>query len=229
MATAILSDLLSTCPSQEECGVGSGHRRRWDRGEEVPLPPLLEQLFTAESLAEAGLARPSADAAASTAEVRTMDGTRRRRTRDRARQQWYARERRRRFARFLGFGDRARPAASPPAAGAGRAPAAASTPGPRRTANDQRNSMNDAARDVRVFDGAARADRPLPDGGRLPGRDEHPQPVGDEDRVHCSPQLRRPRRPAELHPRGDVRTATARVHTTGHGPRGPASGVGRPP
>ena len=29
--------------------------------------------------------------------------------------------------------------------------------------------MNDAARDVRVFDGAARADRPLPDGGRLPG------------------------------------------------------------
>ena len=98
-----------------------------------------------------------------------MDGTRRRRTRDRARQQWYARERRRRFARFLGFGDRARPAASPPAAGAGRAPAAASTPGPRRTANDQRNSMNDAARDVRVFDGAARADRPLPDGGRLPG------------------------------------------------------------
>lgn len=49
-----------------------------------------------------------------------MDGTRRRRTRDRARQQWYARERRRRFARFLGFGDRARPAASPPAAGPGR-------------------------------------------------------------------------------------------------------------
>ena len=29
--------------------------------------------------------------------------------------------------------------------------------------------MSDAARDVRVFDGAARADRPLPDGGRLPG------------------------------------------------------------
>src|SRR5438270_4317185 len=84
----------------------------------------------------------------------TMDGTRRRRTRDRARQQWYARERRRRFARFLGFGDRARPA---------------STPGPRRTANDQRNSMRDAAGDVRMFDGAARADRPLPDGGRLPG------------------------------------------------------------
>ena len=32
-----------------------------------------------------------------------MDATRRRRTRDRARQQWYARERQRRFARFLGF------------------------------------------------------------------------------------------------------------------------------
>jgi hypothetical protein len=31
-----------------------------------------------------------------------MDATRSRRTRDRARQQWYARERRRRFARFLG-------------------------------------------------------------------------------------------------------------------------------
>ena len=32
-----------------------------------------------------------------------MDATRRRRTRDRARQEWYARERQRRFARFLGF------------------------------------------------------------------------------------------------------------------------------
>jgi hypothetical protein len=32
-----------------------------------------------------------------------MDATRRRRTRDRARQQWYARQRQRRFARFLGF------------------------------------------------------------------------------------------------------------------------------
>ena len=32
-----------------------------------------------------------------------MDATRRRRTRDRTRQQWYARERQRRFARFLGF------------------------------------------------------------------------------------------------------------------------------
>src|SRR3954470_13639817 len=89
--------------------------------------------------------------------------------RDEARRAWYARHRQRRFARFLGFGDRARPSASPPAAGAGRAPAATSTPGPRRTANDQRNSMSDAARDVGVFDGAARADRPVSDGGRLPG------------------------------------------------------------
>ena len=32
-----------------------------------------------------------------------MDATRRRRTRDRARQRWYARQRQRRFARFLGF------------------------------------------------------------------------------------------------------------------------------
>src|SRR3954466_2464955 len=107
----------------------------------------------------------------------TMDGTRRRRTKDRARQRWYARERRRRFARFLGFGDRARPAASPPAAGGGRGAAAASTPGPRRTANDERNSMSDAARDVRVFDGAARADRPLPDGGRLSGGPSIRSPV----------------------------------------------------
>ena len=65
-----------------------------------------------------------------------VDGTRARRTRDQARQAWYARHRQRRFARFLGFGDQARDAASPPTAGAGRAPAAASTPGPRRTAND---------------------------------------------------------------------------------------------
>jgi hypothetical protein len=33
-----------------------------------------------------------------------MDATRRRRTRDRARQTWYACWRQRRFARFLGFG-----------------------------------------------------------------------------------------------------------------------------
>ena len=32
-----------------------------------------------------------------------MDATRARRTKDRVRQEWYARERRRRFARFLGF------------------------------------------------------------------------------------------------------------------------------
>ena len=32
-----------------------------------------------------------------------MDATRRRRTRDRARQKWYARCRQQRFARFLGF------------------------------------------------------------------------------------------------------------------------------
>ena len=32
-----------------------------------------------------------------------MDATRARRTRDRARQLWYARSRQRRFARFLGF------------------------------------------------------------------------------------------------------------------------------
>jgi hypothetical protein len=33
-----------------------------------------------------------------------MDATRRRRTKDRARQRWYARQRQRRFARFPGFG-----------------------------------------------------------------------------------------------------------------------------
>ena len=33
-----------------------------------------------------------------------MDATRARRTRDRARQSWYARHRQWRFARFLGFG-----------------------------------------------------------------------------------------------------------------------------
>jgi hypothetical protein len=41
-----------------------------------------------------------------------MDATRRRQTKDRARQQWYARQRQRRFARFLGFGTGA---AAPPA------------------------------------------------------------------------------------------------------------------
>ena len=49
-----------------------------------------------------------------------MDGTRARRTRDKARQAWYARHRQRRFARFLGFGETARDAASTPKAGAGR-------------------------------------------------------------------------------------------------------------
>jgi hypothetical protein len=42
-------------------------------------------------------------ARAETGEMTTMDATRKRRTRDRARQQWYAHERQRRFARFLGF------------------------------------------------------------------------------------------------------------------------------
>jgi hypothetical protein len=51
-----------------------------------------------------------------------VDGTRARRPRDRARQAWYARHRQRRFARFLGFIERA--PALPPAAGAGRSAAA---------------------------------------------------------------------------------------------------------
>ena len=70
-------------------------------------------------------------------EASAVDGTRSRRMRDEARRAWYARHRQRRFARFLGFGDRARPAASPPAAGAGRAPAAAST----RPARDARRMI----------------------------------------------------------------------------------------
>ncbi|MGO9463662.1 MAG: hypothetical protein ACLQIB_27850 [Isosphaeraceae bacterium] len=53
-----------------------------------------------------------------------MDGTRRRRTRDKARQAWYAAHRQRRFARFLGFDDKVREATSPPTAGARRASAA---------------------------------------------------------------------------------------------------------
>ena len=60
-------------------------------------------LFTAGSARAGGPAHPPTDAATSTAEMTTMDATRRRRTRDRARQRWYAHERRRRFARFLGF------------------------------------------------------------------------------------------------------------------------------
>jgi hypothetical protein len=43
-----------------------------------------------------------------------IDGTRARRTRDKARQAWYALHRQRRFARFLGFGDKPRDSASPP-------------------------------------------------------------------------------------------------------------------
>ena len=48
-----------------------------------------------------------------------MDGTRSRRTRDEARRAWYACRRQQRFARFLGFDDKARDAASPPTADAG--------------------------------------------------------------------------------------------------------------
>jgi hypothetical protein len=44
-----------------------------------------------------------------------MDATRARRTRDQARQLWYARHRQVRFARFLGFGAAA--GAAPPGAG----------------------------------------------------------------------------------------------------------------
>jgi len=53
-----------------------------------------------------------------------VDATRARRTRDQARRAWYARHRQRRFARFLGFDDQARDAASPPTAAARRATAA---------------------------------------------------------------------------------------------------------
>jgi hypothetical protein len=60
-------------------------------------------LFITESVAEGDPAPPTLDAAAEAAEMTTMDATRRRRTRDRARQRWYARERQRRFARFMGF------------------------------------------------------------------------------------------------------------------------------
>jgi hypothetical protein len=45
-------------------------------------------------------------------------------TRDKARQAWYARHPQRRFARFLGFEDRARDPVSSSAAGDGRASAA---------------------------------------------------------------------------------------------------------
>jgi hypothetical protein len=45
----------------------------------------------------------------SSPEVTLMDATRARRTRDRARQRWYASQRQRRFARFLGFAAEAEP------------------------------------------------------------------------------------------------------------------------
>jgi hypothetical protein len=60
-------------------------------------------LFTTRSVDEGGSTRRTLDAKAEPAELTPMDATRRRRTRDRARQRWYARERQRRFARFLGF------------------------------------------------------------------------------------------------------------------------------
>jgi hypothetical protein len=50
-----------------------------------------------------GSAPPTPELAAKTRGMTTMDATRSRRTKDRARQQWYARDRQRRFARFLGF------------------------------------------------------------------------------------------------------------------------------
>ncbi len=46
-----------------------------------------------------------------------MDATRARRTRDRARQGWYARHRQWRFARYLGFGDGIEPPAARPELG----------------------------------------------------------------------------------------------------------------
>jgi len=57
-------------------------------------------LFVAESGAEGSSVRSTSKEAEG---MTTMDATRRRRTRDRARQRWYARQRQRRFARFLGF------------------------------------------------------------------------------------------------------------------------------
>ena len=48
-------------------------------------------------------AEPAIGPAIHNDEVASMDATRARRTKDRARQCWYARHRQRRFARFLGF------------------------------------------------------------------------------------------------------------------------------
>ncbi|HMB03861.1 MAG TPA: hypothetical protein VKP69_09010, partial [Isosphaeraceae bacterium] len=57
-----------------------------------------------QSLAEAGgSTRSSRSVPLFNDEVASMDATRARRTKDRARRQWYARHRQRRFARFLGF------------------------------------------------------------------------------------------------------------------------------
>lgn len=50
-----------------------------------------------------------------------MDGTRRRRTRDQVRQEWYARHRQRRFARMLGFAKREEEVAAIQAREAGQA------------------------------------------------------------------------------------------------------------
>jgi hypothetical protein len=52
-----------------------------------------------------------------------MDATRPRRTRDRARQQWYARQRQWRFTRFLGVADPARAPTAPHVAAPRRAAA----------------------------------------------------------------------------------------------------------
>jgi hypothetical protein len=57
-----------------------------------------------QSLAEAGGLTPSPPSVPLfNDEVASMDATRARRTKDRARQRWYASHRQRRFARFLGF------------------------------------------------------------------------------------------------------------------------------
>ncbi len=89
-------------PPRKSVGQGAVTGSTGSPGEST-APSRSQLLFTAGSAREGGPAHPPTDAAASTAEMTTMDATRRRRTRDRARQRWYAHERRRRFARFLGF------------------------------------------------------------------------------------------------------------------------------
>ena len=172
----------------------------------------------------AGRVHPTPALTARARELRQERGRgwdRSRRIRDQARRAWYARHRQRRFARFLGFGDRAHPAASPPAAGEAR-PAAASTTGPRRTANDQRNSMSDAAQMSACS--TAPPGPMAPAGRQAPARRaEHPQPVGDEDRVHCSSQLRQPRRRTRSSPKCPYRHRP-RSHD---GPRPPRARVRR--